>query len=141
MASVYPYGKLALATKLINLDTDDIRLALVNTSYPSSSAATHQFMSSVSSYVVKLGSAALASTTLAVDPAGASATGVTFAATPYTLSAVPAANTVGFVICYEQSDGNAANQHLLAWHNLASSIATDGGDITVSFLNNVIFKF
>lgn len=140
MASVYPYGKLALANKLINLDTDDIRLALVNNSYPSSSAANHQFMSSVSSYVVKLGSAALTSTTLALDPVG-TPTGVTFAASPYTLSAVPAANTVGFVVCYEQADGISSNQHLLAWHNLSSTITTDGGDITVSFLNNVIFKF
>ena len=132
MASViYPKAKESFLSQnpSIDMDTDTIKAALVDTGTYTYSAA-HQYYSSVSGVVGT--PATLASKTV---------TNGTFDAADVTYSAVTGAS-VEAIIIYKDT-GSAATSPLIAYIDSASSglpVTPNGGDITVAWNASGIFS-
>ena len=132
MASViYPKAKESFLSQnpSIDMDTDTIKAALVDTGTYTYSAA-HQYYSSVSGVVGT--PATLASKTV---------TSGTFDAADVTYTAVTGAS-VEAIIIYKDT-GSAATSPLIAYIDSASSglpVTPNGGDITVSWNASGIFS-
>ena len=132
MASViYPKAKESFLSQnpSIDMDTDTIKAALVDTGTYTYSAA-HQYYSSVSGVVGT--PATLASKTV---------TSGTFDAADVTYTAVTG-NSVEAIIIYKDT-GSAATSPLIAYIDSASSglpVTPNGGDITVSWNASGIFS-
>lgn len=132
MASViYPKAKESFLSQnpAIDMDTDTIKAALIDTGTYTYSAA-HQYYSSVSGVVGT--PATLASKTV---------TNGTFDAADVTFTAVTG-NSVEAIIIYKDT-GSAATSPLIAYIDSASSglpVTPNGGDITVSWNASGIFS-
>ncbi len=117
----------------LDWDSDTIKVMLIKTAQSFSNA--HQFVSDLTGANIVQRSGALASKT--VTNGVADAADVTF-------SAVTAGSTVTLIV-YKDT-GSDATSPLIAWidtgTNLTGGVATNGGDITVSWDNgaNKIFK-
>lgn len=131
MANVlYPLYKEALLTAGINLTTQNIKVALVDTGTYTYSAA-HQFMSSVAAGVVAR-SGNLASKTVVTG---------TFDAADITLTAVTGATTEALVIY--RDTGVDATSELIAYLDTGVTglpLTPNGGDVTISWHASGIFS-
>lgn len=129
MSSVlYPIGKKAILDASINLDTDTIKAALVDTGTYTYSAA-HDFYNDVSGVVGT--PQTLANTTT---------TSGTFDADNVTYTAV-SGNTVEAIIIYKDT-GNSATSNLIAYIDSGTGlpVTPNGGDITISWNASGIFS-
>ena len=135
---LYPKGKQALLEKKINVEdtsgTDQLKCALMSTSYTSDDG--NEFFNSISGNQVG-SSVALASTAITV-----SGTSVTVDAANVTFSSVSAGSTVGKIVIYVAGATPGSDDYLLVYFDndgSSISLATNGGDITVSFNASGIF--
>lgn len=133
MANVlYPSFKQGLLDKLWDLNTDTVKVSLVTTSYSYSSA--HDFYDDVSANVVGTPQT-IASPTIA--------NGV-FDGDNVTFTAVAGGSTIGGYIVWIDTAGASSTDPLVAFFDTdgsgAISIATNGGDITISFNASGIFS-
>jgi hypothetical protein len=129
-SALYPIGKKAILDASINLDTDTIKVALVDTgTYTYSSA--HDFYNDVSSAVVGTPQT-LANTTT---------TGGTFDADNSTFTAV-SGSTVEALVIYKDT-GNAATSPLIAYIDSGTGlpVTPNGGDITITWNASGIFTW
>ena len=117
----------------IDLDTDTIKVALVNTSTDYTYSSSHQYKSSVTSYSgttdQTLGSKTI--TNGVFDAADATFTAV----------AISGSKTVQALVIYKDT-GSAATSPLIAYIDGFTAVTPNGGDITVTFDNgaNKIFS-
>ena len=120
--ALYPKAKEAFLNADIDLATDTISIALIDTGNYSYSA-THQYRSDISDNAV-ISTATLANKT--------TANGV-FDADDATFTSVTGANCEALVIF--QNTGNQSNSRLIAFIDSATGlpILPNGGDITVAF--------
>ena len=120
--ALYPKAKEAFLNADINLVTDTISIALVDTGNYTFSA-TDQYRSDVSNDAV-ISTATLANKTTA---------NVVFDADDATFTSVTGANCEALIIF--QNTGNQANSRLIAFIDSATGlpILPNGGDITVAF--------
>ena len=135
---LYPKGKQALLEKKIDVEdtsgTDQLKCALLSTSY--SPLDSDEFFDDIDSNQVG-SSVALASTAVTV-----SGTSVTVDADDVTFSSVAAGSTVGKIVIYVAGGTPGSDDYLLVYFDndgSAISLATNGGDITVSFNASGIF--
>jgi hypothetical protein len=135
---LYPKGKQALLEKKIDVEdtsgTDQLKCALLSTSY--SPLDSDEFFDNIDSNQVG-SSVALASTAVTV-----SGTSVTVDADNVTFSSVAAGSTVGKIVIYVAGATPGSDDYLLVYFDndgSAISLATNGGDITVSFNASGIF--
>ena len=135
---LYPKGKQALLEKKIDVEdtsgTDQLKCALLSTSY--SPLDSDEFFDNIDSNQVG-SSVALASTAVTV-----SGTRVTVDADNVTFSSVAAGSTVGKIVIYVAGATPGSDDYLLVYFDndgSAISLATNGGDITVSFNASGIF--
>lgn len=121
---IYPKCKQALGNKQIDLDTDDLRVILVKSSYTYNAA--HDFLDDLGANT--LGTAqAIGSRTLTNGTLTTAATSVTF-------SAVTTGQTVNAVVYYIHT-GTSSTSNLVAYVDTQAdttpiSITTNGGDVT-----------
>lgn len=127
-SAVYPKAKESFISQnpSIDLDTDTIKVAIVDLTADYTYSAAHQYKSSVPSYAGStdqtLGSKTVAS-------------GVFDAAdSTFTALAQSAAKTVGALVIYKDT-GNAATSPLIAYIDGFSAIVPNGGDITITWDN------
>lgn len=135
---LYPKGKQALLEKKIDVEdtsgTDQLKCALLSTSY--SPLDSDEFFDNIDSNQVG-SSVALASTAVTV-----SGTSVTVDADDVTFSSVAAGSTVGKIVIYVAGATPGSDDYLLVYFDndgSSISLATNGGDITVSFNASGIF--
>lgn len=135
---LYPKGKQALLEKKIDVEdtsgTDQLKCALLSTSY--SPLDSDEFFDNIDSNQVG-SSVALASTAVTV-----SGTSVTVDADNVTFSSVAAGSTVGKIVIYVAGATPGSDDYLLVYFDndgSSISLATNGGDITVSFNASGIF--
>jgi hypothetical protein len=126
--TLYPIGKKAFLDGDIDLLSDTIKIALVDTGTTAYSAA-HDFYADISGAVVGT----------PVTLTGKSTTGGVFDADDATFTGVSGA-TVEAVVIY-QDTGNAATSRLIAFIDTASGLALtpNGGDIDVTWHASGIF--
>lgn len=133
-SALYPKFKEALLTQspAIDLDSDTIKVALVNTSTDYTYSATHQFKSSVTSY----------SGTTDQTLASVTATNGVFDAADVTFSAVAVSGTktAAAVVIYKDT-GSPATSPLIAYIDGFTAVTPNGGNITLTWDNgaNKIF--
>jgi hypothetical protein len=135
---LYPKGKQALLEKKIDVEdtsgTDQLKCALLSTSY--SPLDSDEFFDSIDSDQVG-SSVALVSTAVTV-----SGTDVTVDADNVTFSSVAGGSTIGKIVIYVAGATPGSDDYLLVYFDndgSAISLATNGGDITVSFNASGIF--
>ncbi len=134
VAALYSKGRERFLDGSIDWDTDDIRVALVETGYTYSAA--HENVADVATYITVASerSDALASKTVTSGVADAA---------DKTLSAVTTGKTIiGFIIYkYNASD---ASSRLISYQDTATGLplTTNGGDVLLTFSNgdDKIFK-
>lgn len=127
-SALYPIGKKAILDASINLDTDTIKAALIDTGTYTYSAA-HDFLNDVSGVV---GTAqTIANTTT---------TSGTFDGDNVTYTAVTG-NSVEAIIIYKDT-GNSATSNLIAYIDSGTGlpVTPNGGDITVAWNASGIFS-
>jgi|TARA_R110000851_G_scaffold265805_1_gene418347 hypothetical protein len=135
---LYPKGKEHLLKKQIDVTdisgTDQLKCALMSTSYTAGDG--DEFFNSISGNQVG-SSVALASTAVSVV-----GTSVTVDADNVTFSSVAAGSTVGKIVIYVAGATPGSDDYLLVYFDndgSSISLATNGGDITVSFNASGIF--
>ena len=138
---LYPNGKKNILLKKINVEdvaaNDNLLAALVSTSY-SPAFSDEFFNTSVSANQIG-SSVALAASSVSVNTTTGA---VTFDANDITFSSVAAGSTVGKVIIYVNGGTPGTDDYLLAYFDndgSSISVATNGGDITVSFNASGLF--
>ena len=119
--ALYGKGKEKLLTAAINLSSDNIRCALVNTSY-SPNLSTDEFHSTIAAYILN-SAFLLASKTVALG---------VFDAADVTYTAVTSGSTAKGVVIYKDT-GVSGTSPLLAYIDVITGfpLATNGGDITI----------
>lgn len=126
--ALYPIGKKAILDADIDLLSDTIKVALVDTGTYTYSAA-HDFYNDVSGVVGTPGTLASKTTT-----------GGVFDAADLTFTAV-SGSSVEALIIYKDT-GNAATSNLIAYIDTAASglpVTPNGGDITITWNASGIF--
>jgi len=138
---LYPNGKKNLLLKKIDVEdvvaNDNLLAALVSTSY-SPAFSDEFFNTSVAANQIGSSVALVASSVSVNTTTGA----VTFDANDVTFSSVAAGSTIGKIIVYVNGGTPGTDDYLLTYFdNDGSSIglATNGGDITVSFNASGLF--
>lgn len=128
---LYPLGKEAILNGDIDIDTDTIKVALVDLTTDYSYSAAHQYKSSVTSYT--------GSTDQTITPVTKTSGTVDSSGTP-TFSALSqsASKTVGALVIYKDT-GVAATSPLIAYIDITSPITPNGGDITITWNASGIF--
>lgn len=123
--ALYGKGKEKFLSKLIDLTSDTIKVALVKNTYPQN-LSTDEFYSDISAYV--LGTPQTLS--------GKSITLGVFDAADATFSAVTAGDTSEGVVIYKDT-GVAGTSPLIAYIDTITGfpLATNGGDVTVAWDN------
>ena len=126
--ALYPLGKKKILDADIDLDTDDIRVALIDTGTTTYNAA-HDFVDDISAGIVARSTALQNTTTTA---------GV-FDADNITISAVSGSTVEAVVVYkYNASDASAA---LIAWIDTpAIAFTPNGSDVLVTFNASGIFE-
>ena len=123
--ALYNPGKQAMLQAQVNFMTDNIRVALVNTSY-TPDLTNHANLTSISSFVV--GSAQLL--------ANKSVTNGVFDADDVTYSALAAGSNLRAAVIYRDT-GTPGTSTLLAYIDQITGfpLATNGGDVTIQWDN------
>lgn len=134
-SAVYPTAKNSFLSQnpSIDLDTDTIKVALVNITADYTYSAAHQYYSSVTKYTGTTDQT-LASKTVT--------SGVFDAAdVTWTAVSISGTKTVGAAIIYKDT-GTASTSPLVAYIEFSSAVTPNGGDITVAWDNgaNKIFS-
>lgn len=127
-SALYPLFKQSLLSQSpsVDLDTDTIKVALVNVSTDYTYSAAHQYKSSVTSY---------AGTTDQTLGTVSITSGVFDAAdSTYTSVAISGAKTVQALVIYKDT-GVAATSPLIAYIDGFAAITPNGGNITVTYDN------
>lgn len=127
-SALYPLFKQSLLSQnpSVDLDTDTIKVALVNTTTDYTYSAAHQYKSSVTSY---------AGTTDQTLTSPSVALGVFDAAdSTFTSVAISGTKTVQALVIYKDT-GSAATSPLIAYIDGFTAITPNGGNITVTWDN------
>ncbi|MDQ0923336.1 putative RNA methylase [Pseudarthrobacter sp. W1I19] len=127
-SALYPPFKQSLLSQnpSVDLDTDTIKVALVNVSTDYTYSAAHQYKSSVTSY---------SGTTDQTLTSPTVALGVFDAAdSTFTSVAISGAKTVQALVVYKDT-GSAATSPLIAYIDGFTAITPNGGNITVTWDN------
>jgi len=125
--SLYPKGAEKILSGAIDLTTDTIKAVLVKDSYTYSSA--HEFLSDLSTHPVGT----------AMTLGSPTVTGGYFDASDLTFTAVPSA-TVESLVLYKDT-GSGATSPLLAYFDSSPlPIASNGGDLGVTWNASGIFR-
>jgi hypothetical protein len=126
-SAIYPKAKESFLSQnpSIDLDTDTIKVALVDLTADYTYSSAHQFKSSVTSYSGTTDQT-LASKTIT--------NGVFNAASPVTFTSVAqsASKTVGALVIYKDT-GSAATSPLIAYIDGFTAIVPNGGDIAITW--------
>jgi hypothetical protein len=126
-SAIYPKAKESFisANPVIDLDTDTIKVALVDITTDYTYSAAHQFKSSVTSY---------SGTTDQTLGSKTITNGVFNAASPVTFTAVSqsASKTVGALVIYKDT-GSAATSPLIAYIDGFTAVVPNGGDIAITW--------
>lgn len=127
-SALYPKFKQSLLSQSpsVDLDTDTIKVALVNTSTDYTYSAAHQYKSSVTSYS---GTTDQTLGTVSITSGVFDAADSTF-----TSVAIDGAKTVQALVIYKDT-GVAATSPLIAYIDGFSAITPNGGSITVTYDN------
>lgn len=114
----------------IDMDTDTIKVALVNTSTDYTYSASHQYLSSVTTY----------SGTTDQTLGSKTVTNGTFDAadSTFTSVAISGSKTVQALVIYKDT-GNAATSPLIAYIDGFSAVTPNGGNITITWNASGIF--
>lgn len=125
-SALYPLAKQSFISQSpsIDLDTDTIKVALVNIATDYTYSAAHQFLSSVTTYA---GTTAQTLTSVTVTNGVFNAAGATFTAV-----AVSAGKTVGALVIYKDT-GTAATSPLVAYIDGFTAVTPNGGNITITW--------
>ena len=129
---LYPLGKKAILEGDIAIDTDTIKVALVDLTADYTYSAAHQFKSSVTSY-----GASTDQTVANITVTG----GVvdTNDTETFTSVAQDGSKTVGALVIYKDT-GNASTSPLIAYIDITSPITPNTGDITITWNASGIFE-
>lgn len=124
-SALYPKFKEALLSQSpsIDLDTDTIKVALVNTSTDYTYSSSHQYKSSVTSYA---GTTDQTLTSPSITNGVFDAADVTFSAV-----AISGSKTAAALVVYKDT-GSAATSPLIAYIEV-SAVTPNGGDIGVTW--------
>jgi len=127
-SAVYPLAKQSFLSQSpsIDLDTDTIKVALVNTSTDYTYSSSHQYLSSVTTY----------SGTTDQTLSSVTVTNGVFDAADATFSsvAISGTKTVQALVIYK-STGTASTSPLIAYIDGFTAVTPNGGNITVSWDN------
>lgn len=128
---LYPLGKEAILNGDIDIDTDTIKVALVDLTADYTYSAAHQFKSSVTSYS--------GTTDQTVTPITKTSGTVDSSGSP-TFSSVSQSSTktVGALVVYKDT-GAAATSPLIAYIDITSPVTPNGGDISITWNASGIF--
>jgi hypothetical protein len=127
-SALYPLAKESFLSQnpSIDMDTDTIKVALVNLATDYTYSAAHQFKSSVTSY---------SGTTDQTLGTKTVASGVFDAAdSTFTSVAVSGTKTVAALVVYKDT-GSAATSPLIAYIDGFTAVTPNGGNITVTYDN------
>ncbi len=127
-SALYPKAKESFLSQnpSIDMDTDTIKVALINTSTDYTYSSAHQFMSSVTHY---------SGTTDQTLGSKTVASGVFDAAdSTFTAVAIDGSKTVQALVIYKDT-GSAATSPVIAYIDGFSAVTPNGGDITISWDN------
>ena len=127
-SALYPLAKESFLSQnpSIDLDTDTIKVALVNTSTDYTYSSAHQYKSSVTSY---------SGTTDQTLGTKTVALGVFDAAdSTFTSVAISGTKTVQALVFYKDT-GNAATSPLILYVDGFTAVTPNGGNITVTYDN------
>ena len=122
--ALYPDGKQTFLRGDVAMDTDTIKVALVNTSTDYTYSAAHNFLDDVTVYAGTTDQT-LSSKTV-TDGVFDDTAGVTFSSV-----AISGGKTVSAIILYRDS-GSAATSALIAYYDSFGAITPNGTDITVT---------
>lgn len=127
-SALYPKFKESLLSQnpSVDMDSDTIKVALVDLTADYTYSAAHQFKSSVTSY---------AGTTDQTLASKTVASGVFDAAdVTFTAVAVSGTKTVGALVIYKDT-GSAATSPIIAYIDGFTAVVPNGGDITIAWSN------
>jgi hypothetical protein len=127
-SALYPKFKESLLSQSpsVDLDTDTIKVALVNTTTDYTYSAAHQYMSSVATY---------SGTTDQTLGTKTVTSGVFDAAdSTFTSVAISGSKTVQALVLYKDT-GSAATSPLIAYIDGFTAVTPNGGNITVTWDN------
>jgi hypothetical protein len=127
-SALYPKFKESLLSQSpsVDLDTDTIKVALVNTTTDYTYSAAHQYMSSVTSY---------SGTTDQTLGTKTVTSGVFDAAdSTFTSVAISGSKTVQALVIYKDT-GSAATSPIIAYIDGFTAVTPNGGNITVTWDN------
>lgn len=135
--AVYPSALASFLKAEIDLDSVTLKLQLVDADYTYSAA--HNFLDDVPAGALIGTAVSLASVTVGVVAAGV------VDAADLTVTSVTAGDTVTGYVIYNDTPGTDATRNLVAFVSetaagAAISIATDGGNIDVTFPATGVFK-
>lgn len=125
-SALYPKAKESFLSQnpSIDLDTDTIKVALINTSTDYTYSSAHQYLSSVTTY---------SGTTDQTLGSKTVASGVFDAAdSTFTSVAISGSKTVAALVIYKDT-GNAATSPLIAYIDGFSAVTPNGGNITIAW--------
>lgn len=125
-SAVYPLAKQSFISQSpsIDLDTDTIKVALVNITTDYTYSAAHQYLSSVTTYA---GTTDQTLGTITVTNGVFNAAGATF-----TSVAISGTKTVGALVIYK-STGVAGTSPLIAYIDGFTAVTPNGGNITITW--------
>ena len=125
-SAIYPLAKKAFLSGSINLTSDTIKVAVVNTSTDYTYSSSHQYLSSVTAYS---GTTAQPITSPSVTN-GVYSSGVA----TVTFSAVSASSgkTIGALVIYKDT-GTASTSPVIAYVDGFTAITPNGGSITITW--------
>ncbi|SDP33236.1 hypothetical protein SAMN04487914_10889 [Arthrobacter sp. ok909] len=127
-SALYPLFKQSLLSQSpsVDLDTDTIKVALVNTSTDYTYSSAHQYKSSVTSYS---GTTDQTLGTVSITNGVFDAADSTFTAV-----AISGSKTVQALVVYKDT-GSAATSPLIAYIDGFTAVTPNGGNITVTWDN------
>lgn len=132
----YGKGVLKIVSGSIDLDTDTLKVMLVNENYTSDK--DHEFVSSVSSYEISTSgysggfNGAGRKTATVATQYNATSDRVEVVITDITWSSLQSGATIGAAILIKEVTNDAASPVIAIW-DFTTNVATNGGDFTMDF--------
>jgi len=129
-------GVLKIVNGTIDLDTDTLKVMLVNENYTSDK--DHEFVSSVSSYEISTSgysggfNGAGRKTATVATQYNATSDRVEVVITDITWSSLQSGATIGAAILIKEVTNDAASPVIAIW-DFTTNVATNGGDFTMDF--------
>jgi hypothetical protein len=139
--NIYPNGKQGLLDGTVAWLTDDIRVALVDSTWVYNTA--HKFVADgVTGGIIARSAAGLAGKAININGAN-----VELVANDVTIAAVPTGHTIAGVVLYSEEAATDATRRLIAFVDkqqdgtTAISLATNGSDVLVDLINTGLLEF